>query len=298
MGKLEDRVVVITGSTRGFGLASAEACGREGARVIVSSRAQEAVEAAVAKLRSQNVSADGTTCDVSQLDQVEALAEFATRQFGRFDVWVNNAGWAAPYGPAMHISPGTFLQTVNTNVVGTYHGSLVALRVFLPEARGKLINVLGRGSDGRAAPMQTAYAASKAWVRSFTANLAADYKDSGVGIYGINPGMMTTEFLTDLQAVSGYEKRLRAMPTVMRMWAKPPEVPAEKMVWLASSETDGKTGLLVSEMGPAMMAGGALREGMRRLLRRPAEETPMSVQTLPATLPLPNRRGPGSGEKR
>ena len=184
MGVLQDNVIVITGSTRGFGLAAANACGREGARVVVSSRSQDAVDAAVQELRGKGVTADGIACDVSQLEQVEALAEFATRQFGRFDVWVNNAGWAAPYGPAMHISPATFLRTVDTNIVGTYHGSLVALRVFLPEARGKLINVLGRGSDGRDAPMQTAYAASKAWVRSFTANLAADYRDTGVGIYG------------------------------------------------------------------------------------------------------------------
>ena len=109
--------------------------------------------------------------------------------------------------------------------------------------------------------------------------------------------MMTTDFLTDLTAVSGYEKQLKVMPTIMRMWAKPPEVPAEKVVYLASSATDGKTGLFVSEMGPATMAGGALREGVRRLLRRPAEETPMTVQVLPATLPLPNKRGPGIGQK-
>jgi NAD(P)-dependent dehydrogenase (short-subunit alcohol dehydrogenase family) len=132
--------------------------------------------------------------DVSDLAQVEALAEHATRLYGQFDVWINNAGWAAPYGPAMHISPNTFLRTVNTNIIGTYHGSLVALRSFLPIARGKLINVLGRGSDGRTSSMQTAYAASKAWVRSFTASLAADYKDTGVGIYGINPGMMAPIF--------------------------------------------------------------------------------------------------------
>lgn len=295
MAELQDRVIVVTGSTRGFGLAVAHACGREGARVVVSSRSQDAVDAALAELKSQGVAAAGLACDVSQLEQVEALGDFATRQYGRFDVWINNAGWTAPFGPAMHISPGAFLQAVNTNIVGTYHGSLVAMRTFLPQGRGKLINVLGRGSDSRKSPMQTAYASSKAWVRAFTQNLAEDYKDSGVGVYGINPGMMTTDFLTDLQVVSGYEKKLAVMPTIMRMWATPPEVPAEKMVWLASSATDGKTGLIVSEMGPAKMAGGALREGMRRLFRRPAEDRAVSIQTLPATLPLTGRRGPGIG---
>jgi propanediol dehydratase large subunit len=87
------------------------------------------------------------------------------------------------------------------------------------------------------------------------------------------------------------------MPTIMRMWAKPPEVPAEKVVRLASAETDGKTGLFVSEMNMVGMAGGALREGARRLLRRPAEETPLTIQILPAALPLPNPRGPGIGQK-
>ncbi len=295
MGSLQGRVIVITGSTRGFGLAIAQACAREGARVVVSSRTPDAVAAAVAGLRADGVMADGIACDVSQLAQVEALAAHAEHQFGRFDIWVNNAGWAAPFGPALHIAPSAFLQTVNTNIVGTYHGSLVAMTAFLAAGRGKLINVLGRGADGRTSSMQTAYAASKAWVRSFTANLAADYKDAGIGIFGVNPGMMTTDFLTDLQAVSGYEKRLRVMPTIIRMWANPPDVPAEKVVWLASSATDGKTGLFISQMGPANMAGGALREGFRRLLRRPAAEAPLSVQVLPATLPLPNRRGPGIG---
>jgi NAD(P)-dependent dehydrogenase (short-subunit alcohol dehydrogenase family) len=297
MGKLDNKVIVITGSTRGFGLAVARACGREGAAVLISSRKQDAVDTAVADLRAAGFAADGIPCDVAQLDQVEALAAYATQKFGRFDVWVNNAGWVAPYGPAMHVEPAMFLRTVNTNVVGAYHGSLVALTAFLQVGRGKLINVLGRGADGRTSPMQTAYAASKAWLRSFTASLAEDYKESGVGIYGINPGMMTTEFLTDLTAVSGYEKRLKVMPTIMRMWAKPPEAPAEKVVYLASSETDGKTGLFVSEMNAFNMAGGALREGVRRLLRRPAEETPLTVQILPAALPLPNPRGPGIGQK-
>lgn len=294
-GKLNDKVIVITGSTRGFGLAVARACGREGARVVISSRMQDAVDGAVKELRSAGMTAEGIACDVSRLEQVETLGAFATRAFGRFDVWINNAGWAPPYGPAMHISPAMFLRTVDTNVVGTYYGSLVAMREFLPRATGKLINLLGRGSDGRMSRNQTALAASKAWVQAFTQDLAADYKDAGVGIYGINPGMMTTDFLTDLQAVSGYEERLKAMPTVIRMWAKPPEVPAEKVVWLASAATDGKTGLLVSQMNVATLAGGAVREGVRRLLRRPAPEIPVSVQTVPAALPLPNRRGPGIG---
>ena len=138
--------------------------------------------------------------------------------------------------------------------------------------------------------MQNAYAATKSWERVFTLAMAQEYKESGVGIFAINPGMMTTEMLTDLTAVSGYEGGLKAMPTIIRMWAKPPEVPAQKIVWLASSATDGKTGLEINEMSRGILLAGALREGWRRLLRRPAPPLEMKVAVVPAALPLMRRR--------
>ncbi len=297
MGQLQDKVIVITGSSRGLGLAVAQAAAAEGAKVVLSSRTADAVAQAVAGLRSAGREANGTTCDVSNLAQVEALADFAVRTYGRFDVWINNAGYAPPFGPTAHVPPAAFMAAVQTNIIGTYHGSLVALRTFLPAGRGKLINILGRGSDGRPVPLQNGYAASKTWVRSFTLGLAKEYRDSGVGIFAINPGMMSTDFLTDLQAVSGYEKRLQTLPTIIRMWATPPETPAQKVIWLASSATDGKTGLSLSQMGPAQMLGGALREGLRRVTRRPAPPLDMKVAIIPAALPLPTRRGPALGEK-
>lgn len=297
MGLLQDKVMVITGGSRGLGLAVARAAAAEGARVVLASRSADAVDAAVGGLRAAGHEASGIACDVSDLGQVEALADFAARTYGRFDVWVNNAGYAPPFGPAMHLAPAAFMRAVGTNIVGTYNGSLVALRAFLPAGRGKLINILGRGADGKPAPLQNGYAASKAWVRSFTLGLAQEYKGTGVGIYAINPGMMTTDFLTDLQAVSGYEKRLKVMPTIIRMWATGPEAPARKVVWLASAATDGKTGLALSQMGPAQMLGGALREGLRRLTRRPEPPVDMKVAVIPAALTLPNHRGPALGEK-
>ena len=250
--------------------------------MVISSRSAEAVERAVSELRAAGRTASGMPCDVSDLAQVEALAAHAVETFGRFDVWVNNAGYGAPYGPTAHVPPQLFMRSVQTNIIGTYHGSIVALRAFLPQRRGKLINVLGRGSDGKPIAMQNAYAATKSWERVFTLAMAQEYKESGVGIFAINPGMMTTEMLTDLTAVSGYESGLQAMPTIIRMWAKPPEAPAQKIVWLASSATDGKTGLEINEMSRGILLGGALREGWRRLLRRPAPPLDMKVALIPA----------------
>jgi glucose 1-dehydrogenase len=289
MGALQDKVIVITGSTRGFGLAIARACADEGAQVVVSSRSADAVDRAVNELRAPGRTATGMPCDVSDLAQVEALASHAVETFGRFDVWINNAGYAGLYGPTAHVPPQLFMRTVQTNIGGTFHGSIVALAAFLPARKGKLINVLGRGWECKPVPMQNAYGASKSWERIFTMTMAKEYKESGVGIFAINPGMMSTEMLTDVTTVSGYEGDLKAMPTILRMWAKPPEVPAQKVVWLASSATDGKTGLLVNAMPRRVMLSGAFREGWRRLMRQPEPPTEMKVAVIPAALPLMRR---------
>jgi glucose 1-dehydrogenase len=165
------------------------------------------------------------------------------------------------------------MRAIQTNIIGVYNGSITAMRYFLPRRAGKLINILGRGDKGDIVPMQNGYASSKAWMRSFTRTLAKEYADSGVGVYAFNPGMMSTDFLTRLEAVRGYTARLKVMPTIIRMWATPPDVPAARAVWLASSATDGRTGLEVHEMSTARMAGGALREGLRRLAgNRPTEK--------------------------
>ncbi len=287
--KLAGRVAVITGGTRGFGLAIARAFVREGAAVVVASRSVESVDRAVARLRSAGGRAEGLAADVSDYAQVERIAERALDSFGRLDVWVNNAGHSPAYGPSAHIAPEEFLDATRTIVEGTYNGSHVALRHFLPRKSGKLINVLGRGDDGPV-PLQNAYASGKAWARSFTLALAQEYKASGVGIYAINPGMMRTDLLTKLRVVAGSEDRLRVMPTIIGMWASPPEVPAERVVWLASAESDGKTGLHVREMSGPKMLVGAAREGMRRLLRLgPSAKVDLTV--VPAALaPIPHPR--------
>ncbi|OQA45489.1 MAG: putative ketoacyl reductase [Chloroflexi bacterium ADurb.Bin325] len=289
---------MITGGSRGFGLASARACAREGAAVVIAARGAEAVTQAAAALQAEGLQVVGAACDVSDIAQVEALAQLAVERFKRIDVWVNNAGRKAPYGPTAHVAASAFMQVVQTNIIGAYNGSMVALRHFLPVRRGKLINILGRGSNGEASANQNAMAASKAWAASFTRSLAREYRDSGVGIYGFNPGMMTTDFLTDLVVVAGFEGRLKqVMPAIIRMWAKPPEIPARRVAWLASAATDGKTGLELREMNALGMAAGALREGWARLTRRQPAGPEVKLALVPAALPLPPRHGAALGEK-
>ncbi|MBN1964655.1 MAG: SDR family oxidoreductase [Anaerolineae bacterium] len=280
MGTLDGKVAVITGSTRGLGLAIAQAYANEGAAVVVSSRTLKAVEQAIEDLQAHGYRASGLACDVSDQAQVQALAVHTVETWGHFDIWVNNAALSAPYGPTVHMAVENFLPVLTANIWGTYFGSLVALRHFLPRGTGKLINLLGAGNR-KPSPNQNAYGSSKAWIRNFTMTLAQEYRSSGVGVYAFNPGLTDTDLLRRPIALAGYEERLNALSWVLRLWGNPPEVPAQKAVWLASSATDGKTGLDVRVGGGMALLGGVMREGLRRLTGRAEPPVELDVTVIP-----------------
>jgi NAD(P)-dependent dehydrogenase (short-subunit alcohol dehydrogenase family) len=280
MGILAGKVAVITGSTRGLGFAIAQAYAREGAAVVLSGRSVEAVEQALATLRQQGGHIIGQATDVSELAQVKELAALARETYGSLDIWVNNAGQSDVFGPATLVDPLRYKRVLETNIFGTYHGSLVALNCFAAQGKGKLINILGRGDKGLA-PYQSAYGSSKSWVRSFTLTLAKENKsNAGLGIYAFNPGLMDTDLVRHVEVVQGYGEKLKGFGTILRMWANAPAVPAEKAVWLASSATDGKTGLEINLLGPRKILGGLAREQGRKLFRQPGPDGDITLTTV------------------
>ena len=115
---------------------------------MIGARSPEAVEKAANELSTGGQRAAGFRVDVGCHEQVEALAEDTVRTFGKIDIWVNNAGTAGAYGPTMGLAPAAFEQVVNTNILGTYYGSHAAMRRFLDQGSGKLINLLGHGWKG------------------------------------------------------------------------------------------------------------------------------------------------------
>jgi glucose 1-dehydrogenase len=176
--------------------------------------------------KQQAAQASGLPTDVGELDQVKALADHAAQTFGKIDIWVNNAGIGGVYGPTASIDPELFERVIRTNIFGEYYGSLVALQHFLAQGNsGKLINLLGRG-DRQPVKFQSAYASSKTWVRNFTLALAKEYAETGIGIYALIPGLMNTALLRKIEIVKGYEKKLKSLSVVIRLWAKPLDVPA------------------------------------------------------------------------
>ena len=282
---LQDKVAVITGGSRGLGFAIAEKFIGAGAKVVIASRSPRAVEQAVKMLRANGGQAEGLACDVSRVDEVEALAEHAIRTFGRIDIWINNAGLSAPFGPTAQIRSQIVQDLLNTNITGTYNGSVVALRKMAPQGHGKLINLLGRGDTG-SVPFQNAYSSSKIWVRNFTRALAEEYKDSGIDIFGFNPGLVRTEMITQVEAIAGMEDRLKVLRTINLVWGNDAGVPASKAVWLASSATDGWNGQMVTVLTSAFKIRRVLSTGWRWLLRRPLENPELNITSVEPVMEL------------
>lgn len=282
-GILQDKVAVITGGSRGLGLSIAQTYARAGAKVVIASRSAQGVDLAVDSLREAGYSATGLACDVADMSQVEALAEHAIHTFGRIDIWVNNAGLSAPYGPTIHIPTKDFMNVVNTNIIGTYNGSIIAMRTFVKQKSGKLINLLGRGDTG-AIPLQNAYSSSKVWVRNFTKVLAQEYKDSGVEVMGFNPGLVKTEMLSNVHAVSGYEDKMMPLRFIAMLWGNEADVPAEKALWLASPVTDGRNGLFITVLTKWMMISRLITLPFKYLFDQSTKLLDLNVTVEPAVV--------------
>src|SRR5512142_320974 len=131
MSDFADQVVVITGSSRGYGKAMAVEFQQAGARLVLSSRHADAVQAAVASL-PRPADAFGIECDVRDLAQVRALADAAVQKFGPVDIWINNAGQSPGWGKLHTIDPERWREAFDTNIIGAYNGCRAALEKMLP----------------------------------------------------------------------------------------------------------------------------------------------------------------------
>lgn len=235
MKTLQNKNVVITGSTRGFGYAVAAEMLKVGTRIVVSGRSQARLDEAVRSLQYLG-EVKGLVCDVSMPEQVYALGRFAAAELGSIDIWVNNAGYTPPAGGIIDFSPEEALITFKTNCMGVYNGTQTALYYMLPRRQGMLVNIYGRGSDLRASSPTGLYASSKAWEAEFTRTLAAEYKGSGVQIVAYNPGLMLTDML-DIKQVVGerVNETMKSMPMVLKALGTPPTIPAVDLVRLLAT---------------------------------------------------------------
>jgi NAD(P)-dependent dehydrogenase (short-subunit alcohol dehydrogenase family) len=249
--KLADRFAVVTGASQGFGYAIARRFVQEGASVLLCARTADDLEGAAEGVRA--AAAPGAQvfaerADVSSEADVGRLAEVIKRQFGKLDILVSNAGVYGPKGTVDEVSWSDWSQAISINLLGT----VLCCRAFLPllrqATRGKILLVSGGGAT-KPLPFLSAYAASKAAVVRFGETLAEELRDAGIDVNSIAPGALNTRLLEEILSAgpekvgqSFYVASLRQKES----GGTPPERGAELCVYLASSESDGITGKLIS----------------------------------------------------
>ena len=227
---MKDKIVVITGSTRGYGYSIANTMLKAGATVVVTGRSKEALEHAVNSLAGFGP-VSGEQLDVTNEAQIYEVVERVIQKFGRIDIWINNAGYSKAAGMMLDMNPQDALDMFMSNDLGVMRCTQAVTQHILPRKQGMLVNIYGQGGFLRPASPTGLYGTTKAWLTSFTRTLAVELKDSGVQILGFSPGMMITDMLTSPTVVCerGKEK-MKNFGFVLRFLAWSPEYAAEKLV--------------------------------------------------------------------
>jgi len=199
--------IIITGNTKGFGLALTEEFLKAGDNVNISSRNENRVKDVATSLKNQFPKADiiEYPCDVSNPTSTTDLANIAIEKWKKIDIWINNAGTSGITRKPLKEVPIDELQlVVNTNVLGTLYGCQAALSVMLPSNRGKIFNLAGWGSDGRTSELSAVYGVSKASAPQLTKTLSKEYKKTNIGIHFLSPGMMMTDLVLNNATPDAY----------------------------------------------------------------------------------------------
>jgi glucose 1-dehydrogenase len=270
MKRLEEKVAVITGSTRGIGLAIARKFVSEGARVVVTSSRRENVETTVREFSDSTGSVYGHVCDVSSYGEMEGLVRATVDRFGAIDCFINNAGISDPFENVGDSTPEAWGRVIDTNLKGTYYGSRAAVRYFLDSGRkGKIINMAGSGTDrGSNTPFISAYGSTKAAIARFTFAMAEEYRQSGISVMLLHPGLVRTGMVSPSRPTPEFLRQLETFNTIQDIFAQSPERAARYAVRLASGWSDGKTGLYLSALDAKRKKLMLLSYPFRKLLNR------------------------------
>ncbi|MBA2576188.1 MAG: SDR family oxidoreductase, partial [Euzebyaceae bacterium] len=187
---LGGRVAVVTGGSRGLGLALAREFASQGAAVVVCARNAEQVEGAASELRAGGADALGVACDVRDPEQVRALIDRAVERHGRLDVLVNNAGTIS-IGPVEVQTLEDFQQAMDTMFWGTYHPTMAALPHLRAAEAGRIVNITSIGGKVPA-PHLLPYTAAKSAAVGFSEGLRVELAPEGVLVTTVVPGLMRT----------------------------------------------------------------------------------------------------------
>jgi 3-oxoacyl-[acyl-carrier protein] reductase len=248
MGRLDNKVAVVTGASKGIGAAIARHLASEGAAIVVNySTSKDRADKVVRDIVSAGGNAIAVGADVAIEDDVAKLFEAARETFGHVDILVNNAG-VYTVAPLEAVTPELYARMFNTNVLGLLLATKAALALF-PSTGGSIINI-GSVVSTLAPPGASVYAASKGAVDSITKVLAKELGPRNIRVNCVSPGLVATEgYDAGGFTNSDFEKQGVAMTPLGRV-GKPDDI-AGPVAFLASDDAHWITGEIVYASGGA-----------------------------------------------
>jgi 3-oxoacyl-[acyl-carrier protein] reductase len=243
--KLEGKVAVVTGASKGIGASIAKALAGEGASVVVNySSSKQDADRVVADIVGHGGKAIAVQGDVAKQAHIERLFSEAQKAFGRLDILVNNAG-VYQFSPLEEVTEDFFHRQFNVNVLGLLLTTKEAVKHMASDG-GSVINI-GSGASSMRPPNSTVYTASKAAVDAITGVLAKELGPRKIRVNSINPGMIETEGVHAAGFIgSDFQKMVESQAPLGRV-GQPDDI-SPTAVYLASSDSKYMTGetLLVS----------------------------------------------------
>ena len=191
MGKLDERVALVTGASRGIGRAIARALASEGAAVVLTARGEAALDDAATEMSALGGEVMAQTADVTEPANVEALFAAAMERFGRLDILVNNAG-AFDGGPIDELSVEAWDRVMATNLRAPFLCTQAAMRIMKRQQQGRIINV-GSISAQRVRPHSAPYSTSKHGLWGLTQVTALEGREHGITCCCLHPGNVLIE---------------------------------------------------------------------------------------------------------
>jgi NAD(P)-dependent dehydrogenase (short-subunit alcohol dehydrogenase family) len=243
---MSNHVVLITGGLTGIGRASAVAFAKEGARVVVAGRRDEAGKGLVQELRAFGTEAEFINTDVRQEDDVRSMVDETVARFGRLDVAVNNAGNEGAAGPITEQTAERFAATFETNVLGVLLCMKHELRVMQPQGFGSIVN-MSSTMGSRGAPNASLYVASKHAVEGLTKSAALEAAAFGVRVNAVAPGPVETAMLD--RFTGSPERKTGLLASIPLRRAGKPEELADAILFLASDKASFVTGQILNVNG-------------------------------------------------
>jgi dehydrogenase/reductase SDR family member 4 len=210
--RLDGKIVVITGASKGIGEAMAFALGQAGAKVVVSSRKQDAVNEVAQKLNSEGIEAIGVAANAGEKADLENLLKATEKAFGGVDIVINNAATNPVFGPVVQTDEAAFDKIMQVNVKGPFMLSKLAFPIMKQRGGGSIIN-LSSIEGLRPEPFMGMYAVSKAALISLTKVFAKEWGSAGIRANVICPGLIQTKFSQGLWANEAiFNKVVKELP--------------------------------------------------------------------------------------